>query len=29
MEDVDTLSHTKWDCKYHLVLMPKYRLKAL
>ena len=28
MEDVDTLSHTTWDCKYHVVLIPKYR-KAL
>jgi REP element-mobilizing transposase RayT len=26
MEDVDTLSHTTWDCKYHMVLIPKYRL---
>jgi putative transposase len=29
MEDVDTLSHTTWDCKYHMVLIPKYRRKAL
>ena len=29
LEDVDTLSHTTWDCKYHVVCMPKYRRKAL
>jgi len=23
------LSHTKWDCKYHVVFSPKYRRKAL
>ena len=25
----ETLSHTKWDCKYHIVFIPKYRRKAL
>lgn len=25
----ETLSHTKWDCKYHVVFIPKYRRKAL
>ena len=29
MPDVETLSHTKWDCKYHVVFIPKYRRKAL
>lgn len=24
-----SLSHTKWDCKYHVVFTPKYRKKAL
>ena len=24
-----SLSHTKWDCKYHLVWIPKYRRKIL
>ena len=24
-----TLSHTKWECKYHVVFIPKYRRKAL
>ena len=29
MPDSKTLSHTKWDCKYHAVFIPKYRRKAL
>ena len=29
MPDSETLSHTKWDCKYHVVFIPKYRRKAL
>src|SRR5262249_34599280 len=29
MPDIETLSHTKWDCKYHVVVIPKYRRKAL
>jgi putative transposase len=24
-----SLSHSKWDCKYHIVWIPKYRRKAL
>jgi putative transposase len=24
-----SLSHTKWDCKYHIVWIPKYRKKRL
>jgi putative transposase len=24
-----SLSHTKWDCKYHVVFVPKYRKDAL
>ena len=24
-----SLSHSKWDCKYHLVFVPKYRQKKL
>ena len=23
--DNNSLSHTKWDCKYHIVFAPKYR----
>ena len=29
MEDVASLSHTKWECKYHVVFIPKGRRKAL
>ncbi|MBP9843846.1 IS200/IS605 family transposase [Candidatus Babeliales bacterium] len=25
----DSLSHSKWDCKYHIVFVPKYRKKKL
>lgn len=25
----ESLSHSKWDCKYHLVFVPKYRKKKL
>jgi hypothetical protein len=28
MEDVATLSHTPWDCKYHVVYTPKSWRKA-
>ena len=27
--DYETLCHTKWECKYHVVFIPKYRRKAL
>ena len=29
MQDFQSLSHTTWDCKHHLVWVPKYRKKAL
>lgn len=29
MSDSETLSHTKWECKYHVVFIPKYRRKIL
>jgi len=29
MNNVQSLSHTAWDCKYHLVWIPKYRKKLL
>ena len=29
MNDLDTIAHTKWDCKYHVVFIPKCRRKAL
>jgi len=25
--DVNSLSHTRWNCKYHIVFAPKYRRK--
>ena len=25
MKDTDTLAHTKWNCKYHVVFAPKFR----
>ncbi len=28
LDDVHSLSHTKWNCKYHVVFAPKYRRKA-
>ncbi|MBR1777566.1 MAG: transposase, partial [Alphaproteobacteria bacterium] len=28
MNDVKTLSHTAWNCKYHIVFAPKYRRKV-
>ena len=27
-DDLRSLSHTKWNCKYHIVFAPKYRRKA-
>ena len=29
MDTYHTLSHSKWDCKYHVVFIPKYRRKRL
>ena len=29
MDDSESLAHTKWECKYHVVWIPKYRRKAL
>ena len=28
MNDIHSLSHTKWNCKYHIVFAPKYRRKT-
>ena len=25
MKECKSLSHTRWDCKYHVVFIPKYR----
>jgi len=29
MHDWSSLSHVRWDCKYHIVFVPKYRKKKL
>lgn len=29
MNEYESLSHSKWDCKYHVVFIPKYRRKKL
>jgi putative transposase len=29
MDEYESLSHSAWDCKYHVVFIPKYRRKAL
>jgi len=26
---MESLTHSKWECKYHVVFVPKYRKKAL
>ena len=27
--DTESLAHTKWECKYHIVFAPKYRRRAI
>ena len=29
MREWQSLSHVKWECKYHVVIVPKYRKKVL
>ena len=29
MSDYESLNHATWDCKYHIVWIPKYRKKKL
>ena len=29
MNEYQSLNHTKWDCKFHVVWIPKYRKKTL
>lgn len=29
MNDTSSLSHTKWNCKYHIVFAPKYRRQEI
>ena len=28
-DDVNSLSHSKWNCKYHIVFAPKYRRRVI
>ena len=29
MHEWESLSHVRWDCKYHVVIVPKYRKRVL
>ena len=29
MDEFDSLSHTKWECKYHVIFIPKRRRRTL
>ena len=29
MNDSNSLAHTKWNCKYHIVFAPKYRRQII
>ncbi|OGA16221.1 MAG: transposase [Betaproteobacteria bacterium RIFCSPLOWO2_02_FULL_63_19] len=29
MDEYESLSHTRWECTYHVVFIPKYRRKVL
>ena len=29
MDEYKTLCHSKWECKYHVVFIPKYRRKVM
>ena len=29
MNDYKSLNHSKWECKYHVVFIPKYRRRAI
>jgi putative transposase len=29
MHEWESLSHVRWDCKYHVVIVPKYRKRSL
>lgn len=29
MKDRQNLSHVKWDCKFHIVFMTKYRKRTI
>lgn len=29
MDDYESLRHAKWECKYHVVFIPKWQRKTL
>ena len=29
MHEWESLAHVRWDCKYHVVIIPKYRRKVI
>ena len=29
MRQVNSLNHTRWECKYHIVFIPKYLKKVI
>ena len=29
MKDINSLSHSKWRCQYHIVFAPKFRMKEI
>ena len=29
MDEYESLNHTKWECKYHVIFIPKCRRKTL
>ena len=29
MNDFESLAHVRWECKYHIVFIPKYRKKVI
>ena len=29
MDEYESLSHSQWECKYHVIFIPKYRRKVL
>jgi len=29
MEDYERVGHTRWQCKYHIVFIPKYQKRQL
>jgi putative transposase len=29
LKDFESLAHVRWECKYHVIFIPKYRRKAI